>query len=70
MIGDHIYELDGRKDTPINHGTISKILSTEGDAAGLKERFLDAAIKVVKDEFIARDPEELRFTFTALTAAV
>lgn len=48
-----LYELDGRKSFPINHGPSSP------------ETLLQDAAKVV-DKFIARDPEELRFTIVAL----
>lgn len=51
-----LYELDGRKTHPISHGTTSK------------ETFVEDAAKVCK-EFMARDPNELRFTVLALTAA-
>ncbi len=48
-----LYELDGRKAAPIDHGP------TSGDT------FLRDAAAAVK-EFMARDPEELRFTIVAL----
>lgn len=51
----HLYELDGRKGTPINHGAV--------DASEVLEK----CVLAVK-EFMARDPEELRFTMVALTA--
>ncbi|KAJ3036186.1 Ubiquitin carboxyl-terminal hydrolase isozyme L3, partial [Rhizophlyctis rosea] len=47
----NIYELDGRKPFPINHGPSSDLL-------------LDAA-EVIKT-FIARDPDQLNFTVIAL----
>lgn len=50
-----IYELDGRKPIPINHGSTSD------------ETFLEDAARVCK-EYMARDPEELHFTVVALTA--
>lgn len=50
-----LYELDGRKNFPIKHGNTSA------------ETFLDDAAKVCK-QFMARDPEEVRFTVIALTA--
>lgn len=53
--GDHLYELDGRKDFPINHGP-----TTDGT-------ILEDAVAVVK-QFMARDPTELRFTVVALAA--
>jgi len=49
-----LYELDGRKSLPIKHGPTSP------------ETFLEDAAKVCK-EFIARDPDELRFTVGAIT---
>lgn len=52
----HIYELDGRKDAPINHGVSSP------------DTFLDDAARVCK-EYMKRDPTELRFTMVALTPA-
>lgn len=47
--------LDGRKPYPINHGASSK------------DTLLEDACRVVK-EFMARDPEEVRFTIVALAA--
>uniref|UniRef100_A0A1A9ZF47 Ubiquitin carboxyl-terminal hydrolase n=1 Tax=Glossina pallidipes TaxID=7398 RepID=A0A1A9ZF47_GLOPL len=52
-----LYELDGRKMFPIEHGATSD------------ETFLQDAARVCK-EFMARDPKELRFTVLALSAAV
>jgi ubiquitin carboxyl-terminal hydrolase L3 len=52
-INDKLYELDGRKKGPIYHGP-----TTQG--ALLKD-----ACKVIQ-KFMARDPEEVRFTITAL----
>lgn len=51
-----LYELDGRKAFPINHGPTTP------------ESFLEDAAKVCK-EFMARDPEEVRFTVVALATA-
>lgn len=48
----HLYELDGRKGRPINHGATSQ------------GTFLADACRVVK-EFMSRDPEETRFTIVA-----
>jgi ubiquitin carboxyl-terminal hydrolase L3 len=48
-----LWELDGRKSRPVNHGPVEG-----GD-------LLLAAVRVAK-EFMARDPEELRFTLVAL----
>lgn len=51
-----LYELDGNKAFPINHG------STTADT------LLEDAAKVCKD-FMARDPDEVRFTVMALAAS-
>lgn len=51
-----LYELDGRKSFPINHGPTSS------------ETLLEDAAKVCK-QYMERDPEELHFTVVALTAA-
>jgi len=48
-----LYEMDGRKDGPINHGRTTT------------ETFLADSCKVV-EQFMKRDPEELRFTIMAL----
>lgn len=50
-----LYELDGRKSFPIKHGTTTD------------ETFVQDAAKVCK-QFMARDPQELRFTVMALSA--
>ncbi|XP_065686623.2 ubiquitin carboxyl-terminal hydrolase isozyme L3 [Patagioenas fasciata] len=55
-VGGHLYELDGRKPFPINHGETSD------------DSFLEDAIQVCK-KFMERDPEELRFNAIALSAA-
>ncbi|KYO37421.1 ubiquitin carboxyl-terminal hydrolase isozyme L3 isoform X1 [Alligator mississippiensis] len=55
-VGDHLYELDGRKPFPINHGQTSD------------DNFLEDAVEVCK-KFMERDPEELRFNAIALSAA-
>ncbi|XP_015272608.1 PREDICTED: ubiquitin carboxyl-terminal hydrolase isozyme L3 isoform X2 [Gekko japonicus] len=55
-VGGSLYELDGRKPFPINHGQSS-------DAT-----FLEDAIEVCK-KFMERDPDELRFNAIALSAA-
>lgn len=52
----HLYELDGRKPFPIVHGK-----TTEGT-------FLEDSAEVCK-KFMARDPQELRFTVVALSKA-
>ncbi|XP_013194754.1 ubiquitin carboxyl-terminal hydrolase isozyme L3 [Amyelois transitella] len=51
-----LYELDGRKAFPINHGPTTP------------DSLLEDAAKVCK-EFMARDPNEVRFTVVALAAS-
>ncbi|XP_069061376.1 ubiquitin carboxyl-terminal hydrolase isozyme L3 [Pleurodeles waltl] len=48
-----LYELDGRKPFPVNHGSTSS------------DRLLEDAVEVCK-KFMNRDPDELRFTLVAL----
>mmetsp|Transcript_10321 Transcript_10321/g.10391 ORF Transcript_10321/g.10391 Transcript_10321/m.10391 type:complete len:233 (+) Transcript_10321:61-759(+) len=50
-----LYELDGRKEFPINHGSSSP------------DTLLYDACRVVK-QFMERDPDEVRFTILALAA--
>lgn len=50
----HIYELDGRKPFPINHGVTSPAT------------LLQDACTVIQTQFMARDPTEVRFTIVAL----
>lgn len=69
MVGGHVYELDGRKEFPINHGSAESILGAAAPSGTNDNRLLEAAIKVCKDEFMSRDPDEVRFTFIALTDA-
>ncbi|KAI4875186.1 hypothetical protein NFI96_023958 [Prochilodus magdalenae] len=52
----HLYELDGRKPFPIAHGKTTE------------DSFLEDAAEVCK-KFMARDPQELRFTVVALSKA-
>ena len=54
QVDGSIYEFDGNKDFPINHGPSSA------------ETFLKDAAKVCK-QFMARDQTELRFTIVALS---
>lgn len=54
-VNGNVYELDGRKDSPILHGKC-----TEDD-------FMIAAADVCK-KFMERDPEEARFSIIALSA--
>lgn len=49
----HLYELDGVKFAPINHGECSE------------DEFLSKAFKVIK-EFTERDPDQIKFTALAL----
>ncbi|XP_030642228.1 ubiquitin carboxyl-terminal hydrolase isozyme L3 [Chanos chanos] len=55
-VGGHLYELDGRKPFPIAHGKTTE------------DSFLEDTAEVCK-KFMARDPEELRFTVVALSKA-
>ncbi|XP_078458932.1 ubiquitin carboxyl-terminal hydrolase isozyme L3 isoform X4 [Lampetra fluviatilis] len=55
-VDDSVYELDGRKPFPINHGKTSS------------QTFLEDAASVCR-RFMARDPDEVRFTVIALSAA-
>ncbi|KAI7896648.1 uncharacterized protein EV154DRAFT_491725 [Mucor mucedo] len=50
-VDQHLYELDGRKAFPINHGKC--------------EHLVESAAKVMK-EYMARDPEETNFSAIAL----
>ena len=56
QVDGHIYELDGRKQFPINHGPSST------------DTFLQDAVNVVQ-QFMSRQPEEQRFTMVALAPA-
>lgn len=56
-IENRLYELDGRKDDAIDHGDSSP------------STLLQDACKVIK-QFIARDPDEVRFTILALAHTV
>ena len=55
-VNGNIYELDGRKESPIPHGSTSQ------------ETFLKDSAKVVQ-KFMDRDPGEMRFTILALAPA-
>jgi ubiquitin carboxyl-terminal hydrolase L3 len=52
-IDGHLYELDGRKAFPINHGPSNA------------DTLLEDAVKAVQ-KFMERDPEETGFTMVAL----
>jgi len=54
--GGYLYELDGRKDFPVNHGPTTS------------EKLLEDAAKVCRD-YIAREPNDVNFTVMALTAS-
>lgn len=49
----HIYELDGRKKSPINHGETSA------------DKFLQDAVSVIKTKFMDANPDSLQFTMIA-----
>jgi ubiquitin carboxyl-terminal hydrolase L3 len=51
-----LYELDGRKVQPICHGTTASTNAT----------LLQDACTIIQEQFMARDPNELRFTIMAL----
>lgn len=54
----HLYELDGRKKAPVNHGVSSP------------ETLLQDSAKIIKTNFMALDPTEQRFTVITLTMNV
>ena len=56
-VDGHLYELDGRKEGPVQHGTTSPTT------------LLQDSCRVVK-KFMERDPGELRFTILALAPKV
>lgn len=49
-----LYQLDGRKDAPIRHGTTCP------------DSFLADTAEVIRSSFMAADPSEHRFTIVAL----
>ncbi|KAI7808309.1 ubiquitin carboxyl-terminal hydrolase isozyme L3 isoform X1 [Triplophysa rosa] len=55
-VDGHLYELDGRKPFPVVHGKTAE------------DTFLEDSAEVCK-RFMARDPQELRFTVVALSKA-
>ena len=65
MVDNCVIELDGRKELPINHGNIDTYTSKE-EEKGSDSTFLTACVTVIQNEFMAKDPEEVRFTFIAL----
>jgi ubiquitin carboxyl-terminal hydrolase L3 len=52
--GDHLYELDGRRESPVNRGPTSAAT------------FLKDAVACVKRDYMDSDPEEVGFTLLAL----
>lgn len=56
-VDGNLYELDGRKSEPINHGSTSD------------ETLLEDASKICKN-FMERDPENVNFTVLALTGRI
>ena len=54
-VDGHLYELDGRKDFPINHGECKA------------EELLPKSCEAIKT-FMSRDPDEIKFTIMALAA--
>jgi len=56
-VDGHLYELDGRKNFPINHGVSSQ------------DTLLQDSCRVVRERFMAVNPEEMRFTILALANA-
>lgn len=68
-----LYELDGRKNTPIDHGSVlsekdEKTQKKLEDVQGL--RLLRKAVDVIKKEFVEKSPPgELRFQLIAVESA-
>lgn len=58
QVDGSIYELDGRKEFPINHGPISK-----------PDDFLEKAVDICKD-YIKRQPDNVQFSVVALGPAL
>ncbi|KRX10270.1 hypothetical protein PPERSA_09654 [Pseudocohnilembus persalinus] len=52
----YLYEMDGRKKSPINHGETNE------------QKLLSDSCKVIKDVFMKRDPEELNFATMVLAS--
>ncbi|XP_025088066.1 ubiquitin carboxyl-terminal hydrolase-like [Pomacea canaliculata] len=52
-VDGNLYEMDGRKEAPVNHGKTSS------------DTLLQDTVKVVR-EFMARDPDEINFTLMVL----
>lgn len=49
-----LYELDGRKSFPVNHGACEQ------------HELLGKAVQVIQEQFVARDPNEIRWNLVAL----
>lgn len=54
-VDNHLYELDGRKKFPIDHGKTSQ------------DTFFEDAVKVVEDVFMKNDSQEFRFSIIAVS---
>jgi len=57
-VGDSLYQLDGGKAGPINHGPTTE------------NTFLKDAVKVIQNEFMAKLPDELNFVILTLGPSV
>eukprot|EP01102_Stenamoeba_stenopodia_P020649 TRINITY_DN8131_c0_g1_i1.p1 TRINITY_DN8131_c0_g1~~TRINITY_DN8131_c0_g1_i1.p1 ORF type:complete len:264 (+),score=77.09 TRINITY_DN8131_c0_g1_i1:64-792(+) len=62
-VDGHVFELDGCKPFPINHGTFSSIL----EGASSPFPFLSSAARVIQREYL-KDPTVLDFSIIALAA--
>jgi ubiquitin carboxyl-terminal hydrolase L3 len=56
QFGGNLYELDGRKEFPINHGSCNE------------DQVLKKSCEVIQN-FMLRDPDEIKFTIMALCQA-
>jgi ubiquitin carboxyl-terminal hydrolase L3 len=61
-----VYELDGCKPFPINHGSPSKILG-DVDASSSPFPFLSSAARVIQENYL-KDPSVIDFSIIALAA--
>eukprot|EP00238_Polyblepharides_amylifera_P001665 CAMPEP_0196572452 /NCGR_PEP_ID=MMETSP1081-20130531/2503_1 /TAXON_ID=36882 /ORGANISM="Pyramimonas amylifera, Strain CCMP720" /LENGTH=225 /DNA_ID=CAMNT_0041889783 /DNA_START=102 /DNA_END=779 /DNA_ORIENTATION=+ len=52
-VDGHLYELDGRKEAPINHGPTTE------------DSFLSHAAQIIRENFMAYDPDNLTFNVMA-----
>lgn len=62
-----LYELDGRRPFPINHGPLQK--GQAGSALEGQADVLLSSVEVVQRVYMERDPDEVRFTMVALAPA-